>query len=151
MHKVSATQRMSLPYEELQRLVWDIHEWKNFWSPLEEVHIQYDDGQHQDFEMLVNWQSALARVRTVRFRKSNGDICFFSPQPPPPMAVHQGIWKFSKKDDQYTQLTAVRYFELPFLNNEHLDAYAVRLEKFSLDFSSRLETLLEKIGALCRK
>ncbi len=150
VHKVCASIQLDLPDEQIRKLLWGIKEWAHFWSPLHEVQMLYDDGVHQDFVLYVDWQNTLARVRTVRFCDANGDIHFFSPEPPPPTSRHHGTWQLSSKGDR-SELTAIRWFELPKQDGEPPDSYQVRLQKFSCDFQQRLQSLLQRLGESCKK
>lgn len=151
MHKISATKTIKANYNCVYQSIWKIDSWANFWSPLHEVEILYDDGTHQDFVMTIAWQSTEARIRTVRFRNIKGDIFFFSPIPPPPTTIHQGMWQLKSHGEHKVQLTAVRWFELPTSQVETVLEYDQRVTKFSQEFQLRLETLLEKLGELCEK
>ena len=62
---------------KLRSVFWNIGQWKDIWSPVGAVHVNYDDGCHQEFEMLVQWSGRQQLVRTVRLLTEAGDIRFF--------------------------------------------------------------------------
>jgi len=151
MHKIIVKKQIQAPLTIVHHYVWDIESWTSFWNPIQKIEIAYDDGMHQDFKMLVNWQSNNHWVRTVRLCNANKDISFFSPQPPPPTTIHQGLWQFSALTNTVTELTAMRHFELPLTEDEEPAEYNKRLQQFSKDFQIRLQDLLQKLGALCER
>lgn len=151
MHKIITKRKIKAPCEKVRRVLWDVKSWSQFWSPLHKVDILYDDGSHQDFAMFLEWQKEDTSIRTVRFLDDQGNITFFSPQPPPPMAVHQGVWQLDLSDGNGTDLTAIRWFKLPYLMKETPGEYQQRIMQFSIGFEERLTNLLKSLGGLCEK
>ncbi len=151
MHKIIVKKKIQVPLNIAHKRIWDISSWASFWNPLQKIEILYDDGLHQDFKMLVDWQGRNSWVRTIRFCNPNLDVAFFSPQPPPPTSIHQGLWQFAVLTDTLTELTAVRYFELPQAELEESEEYSMRLIQFSQDFQTRLQDLLQKLGDSCER
>lgn len=151
MHNISVKRKIRSPCEKVRAILWGIKSWSQFWSPLHKVDLLYDDGVHQDFAMFLEWQTADTYIRTVRFLDDEGNIAFFSPKPPPPMTVHHGLWQLGLDSDLGVELTAVRWFELPYIEKETLEEYQQRLKDFSRGFMERLENLLKRLGELCEK
>ena len=151
MHTVEAVKKIKAPCQDVWRLIWEIKSWACFWDPLHAVEVLYDDGFHQDFTMSVTWQNRESRVRTVRFRGGDGEIHFFSPEPPLPTAVHHGVWKLTANQDGTTTLAAMRSFDLPPFEEENFKNYSERLKIFSEGFQRRLGKLVEKLGSACEK
>lgn len=151
MHTLEATKKIRAPLRDIWQLIWEIKSWAHFWEPVQTVDILYDDGIHQDFIMSLDWQNRDVRIRTVRFRDRDGNIQFFSPEPPSPTIIHQGMWKFLANEDDTTVLTTVRSFELPMVAKESIENYLQRLENLSEGFQARLEKLLERLGSACEK
>jgi len=150
VQKITVRRKINAPLDEVRGALWRIKDWAQFWAPLHKVEIFYDDGVHQDFTMFLEWQAVDTHVRTVRFLDAKGNISFFSPTPPLLMSVHQGVWELSS-DQGYTELAAVRYFELPYQEKETTEEYNCRLGIFSKGFEERLTSLLERLGELCEK
>lgn len=148
---ISLNQKIACKPEKIIGCLWDIQTWTRFWAPLHKAEILYDDGRHQDFTLLLEWQASRVSMRTVRFLTDRGEICFFSPQPPPPLTVHQGVWQCVPDDTGHVILKALRWFRLPLLRQESKLEYESRLNHFCLDFRERLQKLLEKIGEACEK
>lgn len=142
MKHITVKRVIKAPLDKVRAFVWDIQSWAQFWSPLHEVRVLYDDGIHQDFELKLDWEKQETLVRTVRFKKHDGNISFFSPTAPFPTSIHQGSWNFYEQADGTTELVATRSFLVPDF---------VHLDEFSLGFTQRLERLLEKIGMQCEQ
>jgi hypothetical protein len=151
VHKIFVKRTIRCFCPSVQTVLWEIKNWTQFWSPLHQVNIHYDDGRHQDFSMFLEWQERHTQIRTVRFLDHQGNISFFSPIPPPPMTVHQGFWQLSAENHRETELTAIRWFKLPMIEKEGFEEYQKRLKEFSEGFVLRLEKLLERLGELCEK
>jgi hypothetical protein len=151
MHKISIKRKIKTSYEALLNILWKIEAWSYFWSPIHQVYISYDDGIHQDFCMYLDWQNESSFIRTVRFLDHKRNINFFSPSPPPPMAIHHGQWELNIDAEQNVELTATRWFKLHEINEESSEIYEKRLSLFSNGFEKRLERLLENLGNLCEK
>ncbi len=151
MHRIESMRKIRAAESDVRHLIWDIKAWSCFWEQIQAVDILYDDGIHQDFIMSLSWQNRDSSIRTVRFRDQNGNIHFFSPQPPSPTTVHRGLWKLVASEDGTTALTAMRWFEMPIQEKENLETHSQHLKTFSEDFQTRLETLLGRLGAVCEK
>ncbi len=147
--KICVKTEIRSSYEKVRSVLWDIREWTQFWYPVHKVEILYDDGKHQDFVMFLNWQAKETNIRTVRFLDSEGNIVFFSPKPPAPMRVHQGLWQLKRSEN--IELTATRWFELFPVEKESPEAYQKRRKEFSDGFVERLEKLVMSLGKLCEK
>ncbi len=149
MQKIIVKTKINSPCVKVRSILWEIKYWTNFWIPTHNVNVLYDDTLHQDFSMSLDWQTSSTYIRTVRFLNEQGNITFFSPTPPPPMTLHQGLWELTPENDQITELTAIRFFTIPLSENETLKEYEKRLNDFSQGFVVRLEKLLKCLGELC--
>jgi hypothetical protein len=141
MPKIVSRKKIFCPYSNLFEFIWDIKKWSSFWSPLKEVQVLYDDGFHQEFNLYVSWEGTIATVRTIRFRDNDGNVSFFSPEPPPPTISHYGKWIFLSQCDGSIELIAERNFCYPYQDGSD----------FTERFHNRLKILLDKIEETCPK
>lgn len=147
--RVEVSRRIPAPPEDVAELFWDIEHWQRIWDPISGIAVPYDDGAHQEFRMLVERDGRTEDVRTVRFREG-GDIVFFSPVPPPMMAVHRGRWAFAP-DGGGCVVRAVREYELLRGAAEGAPEFAARRAGFDRAFTERLGRILDGFAAHYRE
>jgi hypothetical protein len=141
MDHIEVTRVIPSAPDAVRELFWAIGEWTRIWDRLTRIDVGYDDGVHQEVTMTVTRDGRLERVRTARFRV-DGDIAFFSPEPPPAMDSHRGAWAFAP-DRAGCRVTARReYCLLP--DSEHGSASnACHRAEYRARFESRLASILE--------
>ena len=122
-------------------MFWDIRRWHSIWSPVDAVKVNYDDGRHQEFTMALRWLETDVTIRTLRFMEPQGDISFFSPNPPPEMSSHVGKWGF-KAIENGCLITILREYKLMRMNFESGDEHSLRATEFKRVFEARLDNLL---------
>lgn len=127
----------------LRELFWDIERWQKIWDPVHKVSVVYDDRQHQEFMMELEWRGERATIRTIRFLTGNGDIEFFSPNPPGEMTDHCGSWQFLDTGEKKCRVVAQRQFRLRRSPDELDSDYSQREAEFATSFCSRLGRILD--------
>lgn len=143
--RIEVSRRVPAPPEDVAGLFWDIERWQRIWYPINEISVPYDDGVHQEFRMFVERDGRIEDVRTIRFR-DGADIVFFSPVPPPMMAVHRGRWDFAP-DGGGCVVRAVREYELLCGADEDAPGFAARRADFDRSFAERLGRILDSFAA----
>jgi hypothetical protein len=133
------------PPADVAALFWDIRAWHAIWTKIDDVEVAYDDGVHQEFAMGVQRDGRREDVRTIRYRRDDGDIDFFSPLPPPTMAVHNGRWGFRPAAGRpgCCVVTARREYELTRRPGEPAAAYGDRRREYCARFAERLRAILD--------
>lgn len=114
---------------------WDMTRWAQIWSPMEEVHVIYQDDKSQEVVMCVDRDGVKEKNRTLRFLEEDNTIDFFSPEPPPMMRHHRGSWQFHAREEGCV-IIAEREFSLKNDENENENI------KFQEKFKQRLEKIL---------
>jgi hypothetical protein len=127
---------------------WDVNLLQQFWTAITQVGTSYDDGSNQECTMSVIRNGKQEDIRIVRFR-SQGDILFFNPQPPPMMAFHRGAWRFQPHFSGGCLVVAQREYQLRQQDGETDEAYERRAQDFHRSFESRLDKLLTSFEQYC--
>ncbi len=135
---------MPAPRAQVAELFWNICAWHAIWTKIYEVEVRYDDRVHQEFVMGVQRDGRREDVRTIRYRRDDGDIDFFSPAPPPTMSAHNGRWGFRahSTDPGRCHVTARREYRLIRASAETDTAYRQRRAAYGERFTQRLESIL---------
>lgn len=120
---------------------WDVNLLREFWDSITSVETKYDDGINQECLMSVNRHGKEENIRIIRFRTQD-DIIFFNPEPPPMMLFHRGAWYFKPLSDDRCEVIAEREYELILQAQESLEAFSHRTEEFQTGFKKRLSSLL---------
>jgi hypothetical protein len=141
MDQVEVTRVIPSTPDAVRELFWAIGDWTRIWGAMTIVDVSYDDGVHQEVAMTVERDSRTERVRTARFLV-NGDIVFFSPQPPPTMAVHRGIWAFAP-DPGGCRVTARREYSLLIEPGQLAAGHARRRVQYQARFEDRMGSILD--------
>jgi hypothetical protein len=147
MDRIELERSLPVPAAKAIDVFWDIERWHRIWKPIQQVAVVYDDGRLQEFEMDLFWHDAPITIRTVRLRGSNGDIEFFSPNPPGEFSHHTGCWRFSTLGPGRCRVSAVRDFIVRRDEDETAGAYHERKEKVRAAFSARLTRILDAFQA----
>lgn len=128
-------------------LFWDVRAWHEIWSGVDSIDIIYDDGVHQEFTMTVYRGGVKETVRTVRYRRPDGDIEFFTPQCPPGMSQHSGSWTFTDVPGRPDEcdIAAIREYTLR-RGDESLDRYEQHCINYQTSFTGRLHAILASFG-----
>lgn len=142
---VTATALVQAPPEQVAALFWDIDAWHRIWLRIDEVEVRYDDLVHQEFVMAVQRDGRQENVRTVRYRRDDGDIEFFTPQPPPTMDRHRGTWRFTADPDHpgRCRVDAGRAYRLIRDPRHDDDAHRSYRTSYARRFSRRLQAILD--------
>lgn len=133
------------PEREVSELFWDIGAWHRIWRRIDEVTVLYDDHVHQEFAMGVQRDGRREDVRTIRYRRDDGNIDFFTPVPPPTMVTHRGSWRFSPVLGMpgLCNASAHREYRLIQRPGEDDTAYRLRRKAYRENFSRRLQAILD--------
>lgn len=133
-----AEAKVSMPVASATALdmLWDMQRWREIWAPIEQVEVIYQDPCHQEFVMDVERDGAVEQVRTIRYRRTDR-IEFFSPQPPPTMTRHIGMWHVSDGADG-TTVRAIRRYDLR-------DSIADP-DAYDTNFAARLQRILDEFS-----
>ncbi|MCI0382491.1 MAG: hypothetical protein L0207_05530 [Chlamydiae bacterium] len=103
----------------------DIRGWKKVLDDVVDVHVDYDDGIHQEFNMTVQRGTSQETVHSVRFCYPYYAIEMFQTKPPPLFKSMSGVWKFiPQKNDVLVEAT--REFEI----KKDINVDSSILEKF---------------------
>jgi hypothetical protein len=143
MHRIELETTLPVPAAQAADVFWDIARWHRIWNPIQRVAVGYDDGTLQEFEMDLFWHDAPITIRTIRLRRADGDIEFFSPNPPGEFSHHIGWWRFSAIGATACRLSAVREFVVRRLPDESGDVYECRKENAAAAFRARLNRILD--------
>jgi ribosome-associated toxin RatA of RatAB toxin-antitoxin module len=122
LRKTAAIERVfDFSPERVFAAYWDLLRWPTVLSNVLEVRVRYDDGVHQDFEMVVDNGGTREVVRGARvgipFRRI--ELCQFLP--PPGFRIMRGEWRFEPVDAGTipgTRVAAERTFALEDPNAE---------------------------------
>ena len=133
------------PRSAVAAVFWDISAWHAIWRKIDDVEVLYDDGVHQEFAMGVQRDGRREDVRTIRYRRSDGDIDFFSPQPPPTMTMHNGAWLFESDPalPGSCRVTAHRHYQLIAAADESRAEFLRRRRNYRQQFEERLQAILD--------
>jgi ribosome-associated toxin RatA of RatAB toxin-antitoxin module len=115
--------------EQVFAAYWDVLRWPVVLPNVLEVRVGYDDGFHQDFEMVVDKGGAREVVRGARVGAPPRRIEMCQFMPPPGFRIMRGEWRFEPVDAGLalrTRVTAERTFALEDPARE--DEVAVALE-----------------------
>jgi hypothetical protein len=87
------------PVQEVVRHVRAVGNWQAYLPHVLEIDVRYDDGQYQEFVMVVASDTGgePLRVRSIRNCRER-EFEFFQPEPPAFLRHHGGIWRFSEED-----------------------------------------------------
>jgi hypothetical protein len=143
MDRIDLETILPVPARQTADVFWNIERWHGIWNPIQQVTVLYDDGRLQEFEMVLVWNDAPITIRTLRIREPNGDIEFFSPNPPGEFSHHTGHWRFSAVDPSRCRVRADREFDVRREPGESGNAYRVRKEKVHAAFRVRLRRILD--------
>jgi hypothetical protein len=143
MDRIELETTLPVGAAEAANLFWDIGRWQRVWNPIQQVAVTYDDGRLQEFAMDLHWHGRLITIRTVRLRASNGDIEFFSPNPPGEFGHHTGCWRFAELAPDRCRLSAIREFVVRREAHETVDVYGERREQVRSAFRLRLIRILD--------
>jgi hypothetical protein len=141
MRFIEVTHALPVAPDLVAGCFWDISLWPRIWQGTEAVETLYDDGRHQEFIMVVRRNGAFERVRTIRFRVSDLQIRFFSPEPPPQMDFHHGEWEIEPSSGAGCIVRAKRFYGLKKAPAGGGSAQADP-ERFHQDFTVRLGQIL---------
>jgi hypothetical protein len=141
MDALEVTRAVPAAEEPVRRQFWDFAGWQRIWDRLTTVEVRYDDGAHQEIAMAVERDGRTEYVRTARFMV-DGDIVFFSPDPPPTMSEHRGAWLFASSRTGCA-VTAKREYILTRRDDETPAAFAQRSREYHDAFRVRLGAILD--------
>ncbi len=94
---------------------WDLLRWPVILPNVLEARVPYDDGTHQDFEMVVEKEGNREVVRGARVGVPPRRIEMCQFLPPPGFRIMRGEWRFEQVDAgpvPRTRVTAERTFAL---------------------------------------
>lgn len=136
---------VAAPRAEVAALFWDIAAWHAIWLKIDDVDVLYDDGAHQEFVMGVQRDGRREDVRTIRYRRRDGAIDFFSPLPPPTMVSHNGSWLFEVDPAQpdSCRVSARRNYQLIGALGETRTQFVDRRRDYRQQFEKRLQAILD--------
>lgn len=99
------------PVEQVYGTYVDIQGWKKVLNDVVDVHVNYDDGIHQEFDMTVQRGNTQETVHSVRFCYPCHAIEIFQTKPPPLFKSMSGVWKFIPQN-KGVLIQATREFEI---------------------------------------
>lgn len=133
-----------LPVHRAFAHFWSLESLREGWPAITEVRLIYDDGVHQEAQMLVERDGATEHIRVIRVRKGT-DIEIFTPEPPPMMTWHRGAWRF-RTAKEGSLIIAEREYDLLRREGEGEIAYLERESAFKDAFEARLGRILASVG-----
>lgn len=147
--RAEAHATLDAPRAAVVDLFWDVEAWHDIWRKIDDVEVLYDDGVHQEFAMGVQRDGRREDVRTIRYRRDDGDIDFFSPRPPPTMATHNGAWLFAGGGEPPAtcRVSARRDYRLLREPGESAAEHAQRRGRYRERFEERLQAILDHFAA----
>lgn len=83
---------LSAPIEAVFKLLQRVGDWPGLLPHCDAVDVRYDDGQDQEFVMVVEVRGKKEHIRSVRRCTPNSSIVYFQPEPPPALRRHSGEW-----------------------------------------------------------
>jgi hypothetical protein len=96
MRQLTVTCPVTAHARRVINALWSGAEWESRWSGVRSFEVCYDDGNHQDAQITLDWYGKPALMRVVRFRTGVACIDFFCPCPPPPLAYQSGYWSVER-------------------------------------------------------
>ena len=143
--RAHAQASVAAPRSAVAALFWDIAAWHAIWLKIDDVEVLYDDGVHQEFLMGVQRDGRREDVRTIRYRRSDGNIDFFSPRPPPTMSIHNGAWLFESDPARpdSCRVMALRHYQLIVGSGETHAEFLRRRRTYRQQFETRLQAILD--------
>jgi hypothetical protein len=98
-HRCVQTALIDAPRELVEQSLHAVEAWPRHLPHVLEIDVKYDDGQYQEFIMVVasDTDGKPLRVRSIRNCREH-EIEFFQPEPPPFLRHHGGIWRFEDSD-----------------------------------------------------
>lgn len=96
-HSCVGAEHISAPVADVVRRLHDVAAWPQFLPHVLDIEVRYDDGQYQEFIMVVASETGgePLRVRSVRNCRAR-EIEFFQPEPPAFLRHHGGRWVFTE-------------------------------------------------------
>ncbi len=117
-----------------------IQGWKEVLGDVVGIHVYYDDGKHQEFDMTVQRGNTQETVHAIRFCYPRSSIEMFQTQPPPLFKSMSGVWKFVPQG-QGVLVQAMRKFELKSEGNFDILILEQFLEKNLTSFKKWIEKI----------
>ncbi len=109
--QISKELLIAAPVEKVYEAYVNILGWKKVLDDVVDIHIQYDDGIHQEFDMTVQRGGNQETVHSVRFCYPCYAIEIFQTKPPPLFKSMSGVWKFFPQGNSVL-VRATRAFEI---------------------------------------
>lgn len=111
-HRCTQTQTIEAPLDKVYAALHDVAEWPTHLPHVQAIDVQYDDGQYQEFFMTVASEGdTVLKVRSIRNCRDEL-IEFFQPVPPPYLANHGGVWRFSNQGNGTTRVDVTHVWNL---------------------------------------
>lgn len=148
VNKFTVSRVIPAPIETVYELFWNIKEWQHIWNPITDVQIISQDEKYQVFQMDVIMNDIIEQIETKRIREDNS-ITFCSTKPISIFEVHKGRWMFTRTEENYTKVTAVRIFK--FCDDYKVDGRTEYIEKFQNRVDTILLTFMKYFAADRRK
>lgn len=142
--KISREILIDAPIQQVYNAYADVQGWKKVLDDVVDVHINYDDGVHQEFDMTVRRGDGQEIVHSLRFCYPCQAIEIFQTKPPPAFSTMSGVWKFFPKNVGVL-VQATREFEIKkeyILDKYILDKF---LEKNLSSFKKWLENRAQSL------
>lgn len=109
---VQVEEIFAVPASEAFDAYWTLSNWPKALDSILEVNVEYDDGEHQCFDMTVRGPQHIETVRGARFNDDGRrlELCQF--QVPPGFRGMTGAWNFEPLGANRTRVRAERSFTL---------------------------------------
>ena len=144
MERFAIHKSYAAPAAVVRNVFWDVEQWQRIWNPVSRVDVLYDDRQFQEFQMGLLWRGRPITIRTIRMKQPNGDIGFFSPNPPGEFSHHTGSWRFHDEEGRgHCAVVAEREFIVRRLEGESSEDYETRQRPICAAFRERVTRLLD--------
>jgi len=94
-HEFEARQVLPFSRDVIHTLLADASGWPWLLPHCRDVEVHYDDGQYQEFTMVVDVKGDQERIRSIRTLSTDA-IDYFQPTPPPALLEHRGRWTLTE-------------------------------------------------------
>lgn len=110
--RCTETQQFTRPLSEVYQALHRMAEWPQHLPHVKSIEVTHDDGQYQEFWMTVASENEMTlKVRSVRNCRPE-TIEFFQPQPPPYLAHHGGVWRFTSTGEDSCEVSVTHVWNL---------------------------------------
>jgi hypothetical protein len=141
VRQIRVEHRTAADPERVIDAIWSGAEWESRWAAVRSFRVGYDDGDHQDATITLDWFGEVVEMEVVRFRTSPTRIDFFCPRPPPPLAHQSGRW-CAEPGPGANLVVAARTVELIGRPSESAVERGRREDEYASRLSERLGQIL---------